>query len=356
MRVTVVVPAYNASEYIERTLQSVRRQTHTDIEIIVVDDGSTDATRSIIERVMTADQRLRIISVPNGGVARARNIGIDAAKTDLIAFIDADDLWHPEKISRQVDCLGRCGPDYAACYAMTRIIDVNDCVVQSRQLRPAVGYILCRHLYAHFVGNGSSLLVRRRVAQEVGGFEPMYADADIGGCEDLDFELKLAARYLIAAVPSYLVGYREYEGNMSSNRRRMAQSVIATTRRHLEANPTLPRFVRRYALSTAYHYMTWLAIMDRNLISTLDSFGRLLLLDPKSGFDFAARAALLVLKHFCSTHAELDNLGHKQLPLFYDMSPDEFSDDRHATSEARMKKLGDVDYLLWRRKTKDSIK
>jgi glycosyltransferase involved in cell wall biosynthesis len=102
---SVVIPAYNAERFLERTMLSVLRQTYNNLEVIVIDDGSTDKTRLIAEAGATGDSRVRIISVPNGGVAKARNIGIQEANGEYVAFVDADDLWHPTKIDRQVTAM-----------------------------------------------------------------------------------------------------------------------------------------------------------------------------------------------------------------------------------------------------------
>ena len=245
--VSVVVPAYNAAPFLERTLRSAMSQTYSALEILVVDDGSTDGTRAIALGLAEADSRINVMSVANGGVARARNIGIDQAKGEYVAFLDADDLWHSTKIALQMAALEKTDPTWGACYALQRPIDTADFARRPSSSRHRSGYILAQHLFAKFVGNGSSLLVRRQAAVTVGGFDPSYADAGIGGCEDLDFELKLAARYRIAAVPQFLIGYRIHPGNMSSDQVRMSRAILETVRRCLVANPDLPARARRYA-------------------------------------------------------------------------------------------------------------
>ncbi|WP_369726014.1 glycosyltransferase family 2 protein [Bradyrhizobium sp. LLZ17] len=103
--VSIVIPAYNAERFIARTLASAQAQTYEKLEIIVIDDGSTDNTRSVVEAIAATDKRLELISTPNRGVARARNLGIENARGPYVAFLDADDLWHPTKIARQVEAL-----------------------------------------------------------------------------------------------------------------------------------------------------------------------------------------------------------------------------------------------------------
>ena len=98
-RVSVVIPAYNAANFIRDTVDSALAQTHRDLEVIVVNDGSTDDT---LNRLQPYGSRIRVLDLANGGVARARNTGVKEATGSWIAFLDADDLWRPEKIERQL--------------------------------------------------------------------------------------------------------------------------------------------------------------------------------------------------------------------------------------------------------------
>src|SRR5689334_6839377 len=114
--VGVVIPAYNAAATLDETLCSVRAQTYLTLEIIVVDDGSRDATPEIALRHAAGDRRVRLIRQANAGVAAARNRGIEETRADLVAPIDADDLWAPTKIARQMEVLRRASPETALVY------------------------------------------------------------------------------------------------------------------------------------------------------------------------------------------------------------------------------------------------
>src|SRR4051812_29793927 len=103
--VSAVIPAFNAERTINDTLRSVRSQTHRNLEIIVVDDGSTDRTRSIVEEHASRDSRVTLISQVNAGVAAARNVGWQSSHSEWIAFLDADDLWAPTKIEKQLEVM-----------------------------------------------------------------------------------------------------------------------------------------------------------------------------------------------------------------------------------------------------------
>ncbi|XKM43564.1 glycosyltransferase family 2 protein (plasmid) [Rhizobium ruizarguesonis] len=278
--VSVVIPAFNASRYIERTLRSAGRQTYRSLEIIVINDGSTDDTAKVVEQVALEDSRIRMLSTPNRGVAAARNTGIREAASRFVAFLDADDLWHQTKIEKQVNALNRRSPQWAAVYVPHHIINHDDEIIRSCRSDVARGYIFARHLTFKYVGNGSALLVRRDVALEIGGFNSSYAAAGIGGCEDLDFELRLAARYHIEVIREPLVGYRQYPGNMSSNHLQMGRSALEVIRRSLAANPQLPQYAMRSATIATQKYAFWEFRQSRNTYLSLVAMWPILRSEP----------------------------------------------------------------------------
>nr|WP_183912161.1 glycosyltransferase family A protein [Rhizobium lentis] len=252
--VAVVIPAYNARDYIAETLQSVIDQTHRALEIIVVDDGSTDETASICRHFAVADPRIQFLSTENRGVAAARNTGIAASKAGYLAFLDADDLWHPTYVERMLSALHPLPDDWGAVYALHRLVDSQGYCTRSGSSLSARESILIRHLVFRFVGNGSGFMVRRAVIDKIGGYDPSYAKQGIGGCEDFDFELRTAEHFKIEAVPFGLVGYRVHAAAMSADRSRMARSLLAVYERCVARNPQLPDFVVSCARASAHLY------------------------------------------------------------------------------------------------------
>lgn len=113
--VSIILPAYNAQAYLERAVQSVRTQYYTDWELLLIDDGSMDATPEMCDRFAADDARIRVIHKENAGVSCARNDGIDAAAGELIAFLDADDWYETDYLSAMLDALQTSGADSAAC-------------------------------------------------------------------------------------------------------------------------------------------------------------------------------------------------------------------------------------------------
>jgi glycosyltransferase involved in cell wall biosynthesis len=256
--VSVVIPAYNASNTIERTLRSVIVQTYAQLEIIVVDDGSKDDTAAIVERISREDPRILLLRQPNAGVAIARNLAIAHARGEFVAPLDADDIWHPRKIEKQIAIMEDGGDRIGLVYCYSRSVDEHDIIIsQDAQQGSARGDVYALLVLSNFIGNASSPLIRRRYLQEVGGYDPSLRARGAQGCEDFGIYLAVAERWEFDLVPEYLVGYRTVDGSMSGDHVRMARSweiVIADARIH---HPELPRCLFRWARGNFYR---WLAL------------------------------------------------------------------------------------------------
>ncbi|MBB3659310.1 glycosyltransferase involved in cell wall biosynthesis [Rhizobium sp. BK650] len=344
--VSVVIPAFNASTYIERTLRSAVRQTYPALEIIVVNDGSTDDTAKLVEQIAITDPRIRLLSTPNRGVAAARNTGINASSGRFVAFLDADDLWHHTKIEKQVDALGRLSRRWGAVYVLHYIIDEDDEIVGVGGSKTARGYIYARHLNFKYIGNGSALLVRRDVALEIGGFDSSYAAEGIGGCEDLDFELKLAARYHMEIVPERLVGYRKYPGNMSSDHARIGRGVLEAIKRSIAANPQLPRHAARSAMALTQKYAFRQYRKAKNLRLSVAAAWAIFQY-PRFMLSLVRQASLLILKqcHFKSGMAHSKRLNGAKFDDQIILSPVEGPEET-AQSRRLLMQLTAVDAKL----------
>lgn len=223
-RVGVVIPAYNAAATIDETLLSVRAQTWRDLDIVVVDDGSVDDTAARVREHMREDARIRLVVSENGGVARARNAGIAEVKADLIACVDADDLWHSRKIELQVEALEQAKGRPGLVYCWFVVIDELGRIVRYGNRDKARGDVLRRMCLGNLIGSGSSALITRAAMEGVGGFDPSLRDQGAQGCEDLKLYFAIAEAHEFAVVPQYLVGYRATHASMSSDGGRMLRS------------------------------------------------------------------------------------------------------------------------------------
>ena len=258
--VSVIIPAFNAARFIAETLTSAQAQTWPDLEIIVVDDGSTDDTAAIVEAAAATDPRITLIRQANAGVAAARNAAIAAAKGDYVAPLDADDLWHPENISAQVAALERAGPGTAVAYAWHVRIDAAGriCGNGPRVLVEEGAAALARVVERDFIGNGSSTVIRRGCILEVGGYDPTLRARQGEDCEDVALTIALAERWNFAPVPRRLVGYRQHGASMSRKSEQMRRS------HHLVIADLQTRHPRRFAASLragrAFRHASLLAI------------------------------------------------------------------------------------------------
>jgi glycosyltransferase involved in cell wall biosynthesis len=207
--VSVVIPAYNAERTLGEALASVTAQTLGDLEVIVVDDGSTDATAEIARNA--GDGRVRALTVANGGVARARNRGMHEARGELVAFLDADDVWKPAKLERQLAVLHARG-EVGMCVTAAVRIDAEGRHIAPMRTREYDDQCAALLLHSMVLGCISSGVVRRSLALGVGGFDPRFSQS-----ADWDFWLRLSLVTRIAPVAEPLVLYRTYDGNMSND-------------------------------------------------------------------------------------------------------------------------------------------
>lgn len=251
--VSVVIPAYRATETIGETLASVRHQSHSILDITVVDDGSPDATPDLALAHAAEDPRICLMQQKNAGVAAARNAGWKAAAADLIAFVDADDLWGPHKIERQLKALREEGEDAGLAYTWYAKIDADSLIISSNY-RPLIsGEVLEDIFRGNFVGNGSAALMTRSALETAGGFDSSLKDREAQGCEDFCVYFRIAEKYRFALVPEPLTGYRQLSGAMSSDMMQMVRSFRLVGQEMLSRHPDR----RRAIIRGQNHFMIW---------------------------------------------------------------------------------------------------
>lgn len=254
--VSVVIPAYNASRFIERTLESVLSQTYRNLEVLVVNDGSTDDTATIVERYVALDSRITLLHQANAGVAAARNLGIETSTGELIAFVDADDVWYPTNLEKQVQVLANSDESVGMVYSWSADIDEDDQLTGNSRISRYYGYIFPALFDYNIIGNASAIMVRRQCFERVGGYSTELRAQKAQGCEDWDIYLRIAAIYQVYLVPEILVGYRQLVDSMSRNVDAMMKSRFLTLQTLESRFPGLYPRIERWS---AGMYQTYIA-------------------------------------------------------------------------------------------------
>ena len=218
-KVSVIIPAYNHGRFLREAIQSVLEQTFQDWELIVVDDGSTDETSEVVASF--PDPRIRYIYQKNQGNAAARNRGIELARGEFIAFLDADDLWLPMKLEKQVAQLDSLPPTVGLVYADLHFFNHEDGAITGRLLQasgqfdPPRGKVFSQIVRRKWGGERgwfiipTTALIRREVFQRVGLF-----DESLRRHVDWEMWVRIAAAYEVDVLNEPLAKYRHHAGNV----------------------------------------------------------------------------------------------------------------------------------------------
>lgn len=302
--VTVVVPAYNAAATLPATVTSVCAQTFTDWELIVVDDGSSDATVSIVEQMAAADRRVRLVTQRNQGPSAARNNGIDSGAGEIIAFLDADDSWAADHLERAIDLLAnddRLGVAFAPCV----IVDADDRV--TGQTRPSLDNVTAAEILAgNPTATCSSLVVRRSVFADAGLFRE-----DMVHAEDQEWLFRaVLSGWQCRSHATCSVRYRCNPNGLSSDVQRMYagwQTFVAI------AQATAPRVTACHlpaATASMHLYYVRRLMRDRRVSWDLvHHFAGAWLAAPSTAAGLSARLLASVLKSACAGAARSVSRG-----------------------------------------------
>lgn len=209
-KVSVIIPTYNRGDKILKSINSVLNQTYSDLELLVVDDGSVDETEAVMQTI--TDDRVRYIKLQkNSGASNARNVGVEYATGEWIAFEDSDDLWKEDKLEKQMD-YGRMHPECAMIYCQYKMhIEGKIALVPNRHWAGELeGDIFPWLLVRNTIGT-PTMLMKKTCFQEVGGF-----DTTLRSLEDWEFAIRFAEKYLIGFVEEPLVDAYHSAGGVSS--------------------------------------------------------------------------------------------------------------------------------------------
>ncbi|MEL7450059.1 MAG: glycosyltransferase [Pseudomonadota bacterium] len=292
-KVSVVMPAYNVARFIEGAIENVLAQSYTDFELLIVNDGSTDDTVARCQQF--TDARIRIVNQANRGLAGARNSGIREARGQYLAFLDADDLWHPDKLALHVahlDSQPAVGVSYSASQFMAED-GTPLAMFQTPKLEDIeASDVLCRNP----IGNGSAPVIRREVFEDIattvdryGAPEPVFFDPDFRQSEDIECWVRIAAttEWRFAGLAQPLTLYRINAGGLSASVDRQFASWEAFYAKAAGYAPELIRDHGSLARAYQYRYLARRAIWSgeertarRLLRKALESNWRIVIREP----------------------------------------------------------------------------
>ncbi len=270
-KASIVVPAFNVSSTIARTLTSLLNQEFADFEIVIVDDGCIDDTLDVVAP-FRADPRVRVVAQPNRGLAGARNTGIASAKGDYIGFCDADDLWLPSKLGAHVAHLD-ANPHIGVSFSGSELIDENDVRLATKQTPQLTDITAADILRRNPIGNGSAPVIRRAVFDDIAFVtsadtdRASFFDETFRQSEDIECWMRIALMtdWGFEGVAGHLTQYRICDGALSSATDRQ---LASWERMITKLEPMAPTFFATHApAARAYQYR----YLCRRAISNADA-------------------------------------------------------------------------------------
>ena len=251
--ISVIVPAYNAENFLARTLDTVLAQTLPDWELLIVNDGSKDGTQAVADAYAARDTRIRALSKPNGGCAAARNYGLEQAapNAEYILFLDHDDLWEARALQTLLDT-ARALPECVGAVGGARVIQdaqaKQDATLDAlrQNTRKEIGrektLAFADMVTLNHIWTMGQVLIKRSALRAVGPLDPQTAPAD-----DWDIYLRLTMRGALAATDTPVIHWRSHVGNTSNDGEKM-QRAMACVRAKLLNSPDISAEQRRLAM------------------------------------------------------------------------------------------------------------
>lgn len=247
--VTVIMPAFNAEKYIEEAIQSVLNQTYKKIELVIINNASSaDKTEEIIHKYLD-DTRIIYVKQQGKGLSNARNIGIQKSSGELVAFLDSDDLWHKEKIEKQVEYFRKNKEVFLVHTPYNILKDgriINFKMLSEPQASCLSGNIYNRLLCGNCIGVLTAM-VRKEIFDKVG-----YFDETLWGAEDWDLWIRIAKNHKIGFINETLATYRDVGSSMCKNVEKYEPTLYSVIKKHILNNADVPENIANEGLSYFY--------------------------------------------------------------------------------------------------------
>jgi glycosyltransferase involved in cell wall biosynthesis len=254
--VSVIIPAYNAMKYLPQTLGTVLNQTFTDFEVLIINDGSSD--NIITWGNSITDSRIKLISQTNQGVSVARNTGITQAQGEYIAFLDADDMWRPTKLEKQVQYLNNY-PSVGLVYNWTEFTDEQGKPTGVKVISHMEGNVWEEMLINDKISNGSSTMIRRICFDKAGLF-----DSNLTILEDRDMWLRIATYYPFGLIKEPLTLYRRHSSNATKNRDNTLKCMRYFFEKTFQLLPIEKLYLRNRCYGWIFLYLAWCCLEEKN--------------------------------------------------------------------------------------------
>jgi len=245
--VSVIVPVYNRADLVGKTIESILDQDYNRIEVLVINDGSTDNSLQVIRSFADRyPEKVVVIDQQNSGQVRARNAGLQKARGEFIAFLDSDDTWERQKLSLQIPLFRG---DVGLVYSAIREVTANGSCLRTVWCDPGMRGNIYRQLLVQNRMTGGSVVISRRALESVGGFDESFKAA-----ENWDLWIRIAERFRIEFVNQPLVNYLCHSENMSIDRDRMINASWAILQKHLPPERRDEVLQKTYADAYAHYY------------------------------------------------------------------------------------------------------
>jgi glycosyltransferase involved in cell wall biosynthesis len=258
LSVSVVIPTYNRAREVSAAIDSALAQTRPALEVIVVDDGSTDETMEVLARY---GETIRVVRQANQGVSAARNAGIAAARGDLLAFLDSDDAWLPQSLELRAARI-EADPELGLVHCG---VDFEGSGIRLDGMEGSVALEILRLDRSVIIAHGSGVMVPRRVAEEVGGF-----DVRMRVSEDWDFCYRVAARYRIGFVSEVLVLHARHASGLQNDIANMERGMLLALNKAFSDHAVLP--LRRHSYGRLHRILSGCYFEQREWRSFLRHF------------------------------------------------------------------------------------
>ena len=257
-KISVIIPAYNAMCYLPDTLDNLLKQTYEDFEVIIVNDGSSDSIEQWFSQLQ--DRRIKLICQENQGAGIARNTGINNALGEYIAFLDADDIWEPTKLEKQVSIL-EDNPEVGLVYTWVEYVNETG-QSTGRVLKHQVeGDVWEKLIESNLIECSSVAMVRRICFDDVGIF-----DVNIGSfVEDWELWLRIASRFPFKVIKEVLVYYRQHSNSTSKNWQAMEKGYKLVIEKAFSSAPNQLKYLQNKSYAYAYFCLAWKPLQARSL-------------------------------------------------------------------------------------------